>query len=288
MNSFKIIALTGVILCALFVLLNISTYHTHKPDHSHRNINFKNQKTAYQAFQLPHSAGAFYWKADHENGSLEEYSWWKTETVPTGTLKVITDPTGAGRGYVLSGEVTSGAIPANESHRLYPALMLPDCYRGPYSSVFHVWSDLPLDKEHGWFSFATYTNRKEWQDLFGVNLGEENGESRLILFHVPVVGKGDFTRISPIPFPMKQWVKIEVSVDSSGIMLLQDDRLVAEAKKTWGREGPGLCEAHWGMYAQGKNSSGVILNDDVSITFEQPFDMPPRKIRESGGKHGNK
>jgi hypothetical protein len=223
--------------------------------------------------------GTPYWQARHETGDLEEYSWWHIEGVPTGTLKVIPDPTGSGRGSVLRGEITSAAPPGGDSHRIYPALLLPECYRGGYRSSFLVWADLPSPAQRGWISFATYSHKKEWKDLFGVNLGFEQGEDRLVLFHVPVFSKGTFTRISSIPFPMRQWVKVEVTVDDSGIMLFQDDRLIAEAKKEWGAEGVGLCEAHWGLYGQDKNRSGLLLNDDITVNLDTRFDKPPRMVR---------
>ncbi len=226
-----------------------------------------------------------YWQARHETGNLEEYSWWREGGVPTGALNIIPDPTGSGRGSVLSGEITSVSPPGGDSHRLYPALLLPECYRGSYRSSFMVWADIPPSPERGWFSFATYSNKMDWKDLFGVNLGFEQGENRLVLFHVPVFSKGIYKRISGVPFPMRQWVKIDVQVSPGGILLLQDDRLIAEAEKEWGPGGVGLCEAHWGTYGEGKNRRGLILNDDISIDLDRPFHKRPRLVRNgSGGK----
>ncbi len=224
-----------------------------------------------------------YWQARHETGNLEEYSWWREGGVPTGTLRIIPDPTDSGRGSVLSGEITAVSPPGGGSHRLYPALLLPECYRGSYRSSFSVWADLPPSTERGWFSFATYSNKLEWKDLFGVNLGFEQGEDRLVLFHVPVFGKGVYKRISAIPFPLRQWVKIDVQVGPGGILLLQDGRPVAEAEKEWGPGGVGLCEAHWGAYGEGKNRRGLILNDDISIDLDRPFHKPPRLVRSGSG-----
>jgi len=227
----------------------------------------------------PTPEAAPYWQARHETGDLGEYSWWPIEGAPTGTLKVIPDPTGAGRGSVLRCAIAAASPPGGDSHRIYPALLLPECYRGGYRSSFYVWADLPSSTQRGWFSFATYSNKKDWKDLFGVNLGFEQGEDRLVLFHVPVFSKGAFTRISSIPFPMRQWVNVEVRVDGGGIMLFQDERLIAEAKKEWGTEGVGLCEAHWGLYGQGKNRSGLLLNDDITVNLDTRFDKPPRMVR---------
>ena len=227
----------------------------------------------------PASGISPYWQAHHETGNLEEYSWWHIEGFPAGKLTVIPDPTGSGRGSVLRGEIIAANPPGGDSHRLYPALLLPECYRGGYRSTFHVWADFPSSTQRGWFSFATYSNKQDWKDLFGVNLGFEQGEDRLVLFHVPVFSKGTYTRISSIPFPMRQWVKVEVKVDNSGIMLFQDDRLIAEAIKDWGADGVGLCESHWGLYGQDKNRSGVLLNDDITVSLDTSFDTPPRMER---------
>lgn len=226
----------------------------------------------------PETISSAYWQARHESGNLEEYSWWHPENNPYGRFQVVPDPAGTGRGYVFKGEIVAAVPSGGDSHRLYPMLLMP-CYRGAYSSRFLVWADIPTNQDRGWYSFATYSNTKDWGDLFGVNLAREEGEDRLVLFHTPSMGKGEFTRLSRIPFPMRKWVKIEVRVDQNGIMLSQDDRLIAEAKKEWGAEGVGLCEAHWGMYAQGKNSSGVVLNDDIAVTLDTPFEKRPYIVR---------
>jgi len=63
-------------------------------------------------------------------------------------------------------------------------------------------------------------------------------------------------------------------------MLFQDERLVAEAPKNWGPEGVGLCEAHWGLYGEGKNRSGLLLNDDITVTLDIPFDIRPQIVRD--------
>jgi len=275
MKLIKYALLGFVAVSALFVIRDIVRSLTHAKYAGTGN------PLAAESITVPSAASKDtpYWKAHHETGDLEEYSWWLIEGVPTGTLKVIPDPTGSGHGFVLRSEITAATPPGGDSHRLYPALLLPECYRGGYRSTFQIWADIPPSTERGWFSFATYSNKKDWKDLFGVNLGFEQGEDRLVLFHVPVFSKGTFTRISAIPFPMRQWVKVEVKVDNGGIMLFQDERLIAEAKKEWGADGVGLCEAHWGLYGQDKNRSGELLNDDITVNLDTSFDKPPRMVR---------
>lgn len=230
-------------------------------------------------------AGEPVWQARHEGGDLEEYSWWRVEGSPTGAVQVVPDPTGRGRGFVLKAEIEGASPPGADSHRLYPVLLLSEGYRGAYRSSFRVWADVPPGPERGWFSFATYSNKRDWKDLFGVNLGFEQGEDRLVLFHVPEFGKGDYHKISIVPFPLRRWVTVEVRVDEGGILLFQDGRLIAEAAKAWGPEGVGLWEAHWGLYAQGKNRRGVVLNDDVSLVLDRPFAGAPRKVRGGAPPH---
>jgi hypothetical protein len=153
-----------------------------------------------------------------------------------------------------------------EVHRLYPTLNLEQCLYGSYYSSFDVWLSAPPPGERGWISLATYTNVKNWQDLFAVNLGTEGGQTVLVLFHIPKFGQDRFERRTRIAFPMKKWVTIEVMVDARGLIhIFQDGRLVIRAVKDWGPSGPAICEAHWGLYAQGKTDFAHLLNDDIVL-----------------------
>jgi hypothetical protein len=79
------------------------------------------------------------------------------------------------------------------------------------------------------------------------------------------MGQGVYVTDREVAFPLKTWVTVEVEVDEAGIRLYQDGVLVAHAEKEWGPGGVKLCAAHWGMYAEGKNREGVIMNDRISI-----------------------
>lgn len=210
------------------------------------------------------SKPTFEWYADHEYASFREYSWRHNNT-ECGNLKILSDPTRSGRGYVYQGQVVCSAS-NSQNHRLYPTLNLEHCIKGPFKSTFWLWVDLPSGALRGWVSFATYTNVKNWKDLFGVNLGTKNGLAHLVIFHVPEFGKGEFIRENLIGFPMKKWVRVDVSVETDGqIKVYQDKYLVASAVKDWGSDGPAICEAHWGLYAEGKTDKALLLNDDISI-----------------------
>jgi len=61
-------------------------------------------------------------------------------------------------------------------------------------------------------------------------------------------------------------VRIEVVVDTrKGIRVFQDGTLVMRAAKDWGPAGPSICEAHWGLYAEGKTDYAHLLNDDITL-----------------------
>ena len=211
-----------------------------------------------------YSRAGFQWVANHESADFSEYFWRHPDTA-CGWLMAIPDPTGSGRGYVSESQIFCSAGQKG-IHRLYPTLNLEKCLYGSYYSSFDVWLSAPPAQERGWVSLATYTHVKNWQDLFGVNLGTEGGQPALVLFHVPTFGQGRFKREGRLAFPMKQWVRIEVVVDTGkGIRVFQDGTLVLRAVKDWGPAGPSICEAHWGLYAQGKTDFAHLLNDNITL-----------------------
>ena len=211
-----------------------------------------------------YSRAGFQWVASHESGDFSEYFWRHADT-SCGWLMVVPDPTGSGRGYVSESQIFCSAG-QKAVHRLYPTLNLEKCLYGSYYSSFYVWLSVPPAQERGWVSLATYTNVKNWQDLFGVNLDTEDGQPVLVLFHVPKYGQGRFKRSARLAFPMKQWVRIEVVVSEQGaISVFQDEKLVLQAVKDWGPAGPSICEAHWGLYAEGKTDFAHLLNDDIVL-----------------------
>lgn len=215
-------------------------------------------------FRTSNSRARFEWYAHHENGDFSEYFWRHADTT-CGWLVVVPDSTSSGRGYVSESQIFC-ALDKGKVHRLYPTLNLEQCLYGSYYSSFYVWLSAPPASGHGWISLATYTNVKDWQDLFGVNLSTEADQTVLVLFHVPKFGQGRFERPTRIPFPMKQWVKIEVAVSEQGtIRVFQDEKLVLQAVKDWGPSGPSICEAHWGLYAEGKMDFAHLLNDDIFL-----------------------
>ena len=215
-------------------------------------------------FRNPNFRTELQWYAHRESGDFSEYFWRHPDT-SCGWLVAVPDPTASGRGYVSESQVFCS--PGDKGvHRLYPTLNLEKCLYGSYYSAFDVWLWAPPVAEPAWISLATYTNVKNWQDLFGVNLGNKDGQIELVLFHVPKFGQGLFVRKAHIGFPMKQWVRIEVMVDEKqGIRVFQDKTLVLQANKDWEPAGAAICEAHWGFYAHGDIDFAHLLNDDILL-----------------------
>lgn len=217
-----------------------------------------------QRFRNSNIGVRFAWSAHHESGDFSEYFWRHTDTT-CGWLVAVPDPTGSGRGYVSESQIYC-ALGKGQVHRLYPTLNLERCLYGSYYSSFDVWLSAPPTAERGWISLATYTNVKNWKDLFAVNLGTEAAQVALVLFHVPKFGQSRFQRRAQIPFPMKQWVRVEVAVDANGVIhVFQDGVPVLRARKDWGPAGPSICEAHWGLYAEGSTDFAHLLNDNILL-----------------------
>jgi hypothetical protein len=217
-----------------------------------------------ERFRSPDYNQLFQWFANHESGDFDEY-FWRHSDYPCGWLRIAPDPTGSGRGYVAESQIIC-PNDKGEVHRLYPTLNLEKCRYGSYYSSFYVWLSAAPVEDRPWISLATYTNVKNWQDLFGVNLGTEEGQTVLVLFHVPKFGQGRFKRVARLAFPMKRWVKIEVLVSEHGfIRVFQDKTLLLQASKEWGAAGPAICEAHWGLYAHGEIDYAHLLNDDILL-----------------------
>jgi hypothetical protein len=209
------------------------------------------------------------WTANHEIGGFDEYSW-KHPDNSCGYQVIVNDPTKRNSGKVLKTVVKCNQPKSSDKHRLYPTLNFNQCYSGSFQSTFLAWVDLPPTKKRGWVSLATYSNVKNWLDLFGINLEPTDKGDRLILFHVPKLGQDSFVRESYIEFPMKEWVEIKVNVNSFGLVqLYQNGILIGSALKDFGANGPAICEAHWGFYGKGNTQRGMILNDDITITFKE-------------------
>ena len=215
-------------------------------------------------FRDPDFRASFEWVAHHERNDFSDYFWRHADTA-CGWLAVVTDPTGSGRGYVSESQIYC-ALGSDKVHRLYPTLNLEQCLYGSFYSSFDVWLSAPPTDQRGWISLATYSNVKNWKDLFGINLGAEAGQTVLVLFHVPKFGQGRFERRTRVAFPMKRWVRIEVFVDTQGVIrVFQDGAPVLQALKDWGSDGPAICEAHWGLYAEGTTDFAHLLNDDIIL-----------------------
>lgn len=158
----------------------------------------------------------------------------------------------------------------NNNHRGYPTIQLyklpAGAFQTPVKIEFWVWLDMEIAPGE-WFSFATldYTTRDTWDPVL-VNLGDDG---IVHLMHVPSNGKSEYSfQTQDIKFPMREWVKLSVELhfdqQNGYARLWQNDVLVSEAPV---RTGNGLfTQAHFGLYAPPSVSSGVIYNDDLTIT----------------------
>ncbi|MBI5076402.1 MAG: hypothetical protein HZB62_14725 [Nitrospirae bacterium] len=175
------------------------------------------------------------------------------------------------KGWIYAANPPS-TLTQNNNHRAYPTIQLyktaGGAYKTPVLIEFWVWLDVNLSPGE-WFSFATldHTTSDSW-DAVLVNLSDQGF---VHLMHVPYSGQGERTfQTSTLKFPMKQWVKLTVSLhfdsDRGYAKVWQDDQLVSQADV---KRGAGfLTQAHFGLYAPPSLSSGVIYNDDLLIKEE--------------------
>ena len=159
----------------------------------------------------------------------------------------------------------------NTNHRGYPTIQLNrtggGAFKTPALIEFWVWLDMDIQKGE-WFSFATldYTNSTEWDPVL-VNLSDEG---TVQLMHVPSNGQGKRTfQTNSIKFPMKKWTKLTMCLDfdaqDGNVKVWQNDQLVSTSMIAKGRGDGFLTQAHFGLYAPGSLSRGVVYNDDLVI-----------------------
>lgn len=181
------------------------------------------------------------------------------------------------RGYIYS--PTTPCI-SNCNHRAYPTIQLHKTAQGSFRTpvLVEFYSYLTMDvPDDRWFSFATFSTDASdvWSRTVLVNLGNLNkGTTNYMhLMHVPFQGRSDWSyqvsdSNSPLAYPQSEWVKISVCLDfepgKGSAKVFQNGILVSAAPVS---DGCGLLEqAHFGLYAPAELPSGVIYNDDLSIT----------------------
>jgi hypothetical protein len=172
------------------------------------------------------------------------------------------------KGWIYATNPPSTLTQSN-NHRAYPTVQLyktpGGAYKTPVLIEFWVWLDANLSPGE-WLSFATldHSTSDVW-DAVLVNLSDHGF---VHLMHVPRNGQGEYTyQTSTIKFPMKQWVKLTISLHFDGahgyVKVWQDDQLVSSAEV---KRGNGLLtQAHFGLYAPPSLSNGVMYNDDLII-----------------------
>ena len=76
-------------------------------------------------------------------------------------------------------------------------------------------------------------------------------------------------KVNLTPYTLRYYEKVGllpgVKRRSNGIRVFQNGKLVLQAEKDWGPAGPSICEANWGLYAEGKTDFAHLLNDDILL-----------------------
>lgn len=174
----------------------------------------------------------------------------------------------------ITGAYQESTALINNNHRAYPTIQFYKDEAGaiiaPCYITMYVWLDMELTEhnpENQWLSFATLTGdaSDNWLPVVCVNLSYDG---YVHLMHVPSQGKKEWIyQTTDLTFPQKEWVKLTIYYDNRTegyIKVWQNDILVSHAKID---NGNGLLnQAHFGLYASPSIASGVVYNDNITIT----------------------
>jgi len=204
--------------------------------------------------------------------------------------RITDDPTGSGRGKLYMGVVNGGPPPVNPGtddgrrHRPYPDLGYP-YIEGPFASGMDLWIDTSeiLGAEPGetgtWFSPLGFGDTGEqganglppFHFAVGTHLGIDDRVDDQQFRLVVLINPDDDYDLdwrgtpSPIPFPLRTWVRVRLEVNSDrSVRLYQDGMLVSEH-----RLGPktrlGTVWGHWGLYGGRDIRDLTVLNDNITL-----------------------
>lgn len=216
---------------------------------------------------------------------------------------LIDDPTGSGRGVVYQGVVSGGPPPVapetQDGHRHRPHVdkhLLPGepfeqpWIDGPWAVEVDIWVDTPEkllisppNDTDRWFSPLGCGDTGEkgrngippWHFTATTHLGIDpratDDSPRLVaLINPDDSGINWMGTMSPIPFPMKQWVNIRLEVLSDRTVRLLQDGQVISTHRLGPKSIVGIAGCHAGLYAGADVRNLVVLNDDFSINvFEE-------------------
>jgi hypothetical protein len=71
--------------------------------------------------------------------------------------------------------------------------------------------------------------------------------------------------ISPIPFPLEQWVKIRLELGNDRVARLYQDGVLVSEKKLSPNTRLGTVGGHWGLYTGRAVEDFIVLNDNIVI-----------------------
>ncbi len=158
----------------------------------------------------------------------------------------------------------------NNIHRGYPTVQLfaveGGAFKTPVEIKFWVWVDIDLALGE-WLSFATldHTLSDQW-DAVLVNLDDQGF---VHLNHVPFTGRQEYSfQTNTEKFPMREWVELSIRLhfdENEGFAEVRQNGVLVSSAPV--RRGNGLfTQAHFGLFAAPTISSGVIYNDNLTIT----------------------
>lgn len=219
----------------------------------------------------------FHWGTDFENGYNDFYKAGGGDGSHRfgqfSYAEIVPDPTGSGRGKVYRGVVNGTPPPTpiapipghtiDGKHRAYPDLYFSP-KQGAFSTEFLVWMGDEISPAI--IRYPTYISllslfdetSPKWNVSVMVDLQRRNASSPIMLR----LNQSEVYQPNSTPFPTQRWVKIRVDVNSTGVYLYQDDRLISTGKLDGKLQ---LAGGHWGLYATGDIRKLTLLNDNITI-----------------------
>lgn len=209
----------------------------------------------------------------------ETATWYSTPQTPLTHHEISNEMVHGGSYSIkawITGENSENIEPDGPNHRGYPTIQLdkgPRACRTPCLLSLWVWADIPTVAGE-WYQIATVSSSTTdvWFPAQVINVGYEGW---LHVMHVPSQGKSEYVyQRTDLPFPTKQWVKVEIvlkySSDGGAIAVFQNDELVNVSRidptiDDALNDGRYLNQLHFGMYGPPTLAAGTIFNDDLNI-----------------------
>jgi hypothetical protein len=209
--------------------------------------------------------------------ATEAQGWYVTPQTPLTRHQLSNEVVHNGK-FAHQARVTGPNVdniePDGPNHRGYPTIQLHKRPRGcvtPCLISLWVWADIATQPDE-WFQIATLT--ASVSDAWLGQLVNVGSQGWLHTMHVPSPGLSDwvYQRTDKL-FPLRTWVNVKILIEyratGGAIAAFQDGVLISAAPVdgTLGLNGLGvLNQAHFGMYVPPTIGSGVIYNDNLTIS----------------------